>query len=107
MLIAWPAIRARSLSHYEWQVICIEVACLQGALWFASMRLSYPELSFWEGACVVAASMSTGWIYVDLVVGGLSVLLFLFAADAIALSPKPQLLFYQLVRLCVRNRLRQ
>jgi hypothetical protein len=107
LLASWPAIHARKLTFENWQVVCLEAVILQAALWLAAKRCGYEGLSFWDGASLVAGSMRSGWVYIDMFIGGFSVFCFLIISVFIALFPKPQSLYYRLVRLFVRNRLLQ
>jgi hypothetical protein len=107
LLASWPAVHARRLTFQDWGVIAGLVVFLQIALQFAVKRCGYKGLSFWEGVSLVAGCMRTGSAYTDMLIGGLSVFCFLIAAVLVALTPKPQIWFYRLVRMFFNNRLRQ
>lgn len=107
VLLSWPAIRAHRLTIYDWEVIAVEVMLLQVALWFATVRCGSKELPFWQGMTLVAAYMRTGWLYTDLLVGGISVMCVLIIADCIALTPKARPLYYRMLHAFYRHRLTQ
>lgn len=107
LLAYWPAIHAHRATIHDWKVIATQTAFLQVALWFATKRCRTENFSFWEGVSLVASYMRTGWIYSDLLVGGISVFCLLIIADFIALSTRPQLLHYRILQVFYNHRLRQ
>ena len=107
LLASWPAIHAHRVTTADWQLIFAEVVALQMALWWAVRRCGSEELPFWQGVALVARYMKTGWIYTDMVMGGIGVLLFLVIADVIAFTPTPRLFYYRLLHRFYRTRLVQ
>jgi hypothetical protein len=107
VLLSWPAIHAHSVTMEGWKVIIAEVALLQVALWFATVRCGSKDFPFWEGAAMVARYLRTGWLYTDMLAGGIGVCILLIIADLIALTPKPRPLYYKMLHVFYRNRLVQ
>lgn len=107
LLASWPAIHAHRVTTADWQLIIAEVVALQMALWFAVRRCGSEELPFWQGVALVAKYMKTGWIYTDMLMGGVGVLLFLVIADVIAFTPTPRALYYRSLHRFYMTRLVQ
>lgn len=107
LLASSPAIHAHRLTAAGLQLVIAEVVALQMALWFAVRRCGSEELPFWQGVALVARYMKTGWIYTDMVMGGIGVLLFLVIADVIAFTPNPRLFYYRVLHRFYRIRLVQ
>lgn len=107
LLASWPAIHAHHVTSADWQLIIAEVVALQMALWFAVRRCGSEELPFWQGVALVARYMKTGWIYTDMVMGGIGVVMFLVIADIIAFTPNPRIFYYRVLHRFYRIRLVQ
>lgn len=107
LLASWPAINAHRITTDGWGILAAEIILLQVALWFATVRCGSEEFPFWQGVTLVAAYMRTGWLYTDLLVGGISVVFVLVISDLIALAPKPQALYYRVLRAFYTRRLVQ
>lgn len=107
ILVSWPAIHAHRITMNGWKVMVAEVALLQVALWYATVRCGSQEFPFWEGAAMIARYLRTGWLYTDVVAGGIGVCLLLIISDLIALTPKPRSLYYRMRHALYRNRLVQ
>ena len=107
VLVSWSTIKAGRMTTDDWMVIVAASLFLQIALWFATIRCGSKEFPFWEGAALVARYLRTGWLWTDVLAGGLGVFFLLFVADCIALTPKPRTLYYRVLHIVYRNRLVQ
>lgn len=105
ILVSWPAIHARRVTIERWKFIITEVALLHVALWFATVRCGSQEFPFWEGVAMVARYLRTGWLWTDMLAGGLGVLVVFVISDLIALTPKPRPLYYRVLHAAYRNHL--
>ncbi len=107
ILVSWQAIRSHRITMASWKVIAAEVTLLQLALWFATVRCGSEEFPFWQGVTLVARYLRTGWLYTDVLAGGIGVCLLLILSDFIAFTPKPRPLYYRMLHAFYRNRLVQ
>lgn len=107
ILVSWPAIHAHRIAMNGWKAIIAEVALFQVALWFATVRCGSKEFPFWEGVAMVAGYLRTGWLWTDMLAGGLGVLVVLVISGLIALTPKPRPLYYRMLYTFYKNRLVQ
>ena len=107
MVVSWPAIQAGRTAADDWMVIVAASLFLQIALWFAVVRCGSKELPFWEGVALVAGYLRTGWLWADMLVGGLGVFCLLIVSGCIALTPRPRTLYYRVLHIVYRNRLIQ
>ncbi len=107
ILVSWQAIHSHRVTIASWKVIAAEVVLLQLALWFATVRCGSEEFPFWQGVALVARYLRTGWLYTDVLAGGIGVCLLLILSDFIALTPKPRPLYYRILHAFYRNRLVQ
>jgi hypothetical protein len=61
-LVADPSYEA-----VDFELTLLAIIALQGVLWFAQRRCGTAERPYWQSLLVIASCLSTGWIYIDLV----------------------------------------
>jgi hypothetical protein len=87
--------------------VVFEVTALQVLLFIAARRCSSEQLPFWRGALITAASMRTGWIYLDIVIAGAAVTILLLVAGCLVFTPNPPHLYHRVVYSFYSNRMEQ
>jgi hypothetical protein len=120
VLSVWPLAVPALLSRHSavpsstWATALAAIALIQIAFWYAQLRCSNQSLSYWNGLLVVAASMSTGWAQMSLIIVLPSLLVVFVASIVLTLYSEirgaPQeapLRFQRLLRWFYGNRMRQ
>src|SRR5689334_19841960 len=70
MFAFWTTIRARQMDMSDVSLLLVGIVSLQAMLFVAARRCSSEQLPFWRGVTITAASMRTGWIYLDMLLAG-------------------------------------
>jgi hypothetical protein len=114
--ILWAAILSRHavVGESAWLIACSSSVLVGVAFLYANARCSSSRLTFREGMLFVAASMSTGWMYMSLFFS-LAGLAIAFAAavglslyNDITRSPaQSPIVFHRVVAAFYRHRMRQ
>jgi hypothetical protein len=99
--------RSGTASAVEWGVVLAVTLLWQGAFHVVAKRCSTPDFGYTRGLFLIGMTMSTSWIYLDLVFVGVAVVAAQLVAIAIALMPDASVRYSGLVHLFYRNRMRQ
>jgi len=90
----------------DFNVVLLVVA-LQGLLWFAQRRCATDERPYWDSLLVIAACLSTGWIYLDVILVPAALLAAIVASCTLAFTNNPPARMSRLVYWFYDHRMEQ
>ena len=106
--------RGQPIADVDWILPIVGVGVIQALFWYADKRCSSENLSYWNGLLFVAAFMSTGWIYMSMLLIFPALLVAFLASVGLALyydltfTPgKAAFKFHRLVHTFHQHRMRQ
>lgn len=105
--LLWLALHARHapVSKPMWWSAAAASVGIQALLLLAARRCSGERMSFGQGLLLVAASMTTGWLYWDMLVVVLAVWSIHLASCVLAVLPRAAEHYAALVGVVFRSRL--
>jgi len=107
VFVSLSAIRARQIEAADVGLMLGEIAILQALLFAAMRRCGSAQLSFGQGVLATAASMKTGWMFLDPVVAPAAVCLLLLISACLVFTRNPAHLYHRVVYAFYDNRMEQ